>query len=593
MIPVGHQVVACVGVVGKQFAQRRVAEQRGGRIREPPTGVLQAAVRVEDFRTDYRDLWVLFGVVDQQLQRGWDDLRVGVQDKQVLASCGARRQIVSLREAEILLADQQAHFGELFFEHLHAAVAGGVVQHDDLVGEARGMRQNRTQRRTQRLPRVPVHNLHGQQHLCHPQVGYLSRYNWLVEPKTSLLNLLRGILPEEQAERVAPEMATLLGEMVQAEVARQLETLIRELRADYHRIDERLARLVQVTEQHSEQIARLVQVTEQHSEQIAALRATTERHSEQIAENTRAIERLVQVTEQHSEQIAALRATTERHSEQIAENTRAIAELRATTERHSEQIAENTRAIAELRAVVEKHSEQIAENTRAIAELRAVVEKHSEQIAENTRAIAELRAVVEKHSEQIAENTRAIAELRAVVEKHSEQIARNTQAIERLERAVEELVKAEQRLTRRTDDIARQLGGISMNIGYFLENEAYEALPPLLERDYGVRVLTPLTRDFVEDDKGNEYEVNIFGEGERDGEQLLIVGECKMQLSKQEIDRFLRRKIKPVQRIFSGRTLFPVMVAHTITTKRVQRYAQEQGVALYLSYQFRRANRSL
>jgi DNA repair exonuclease SbcCD ATPase subunit len=351
-----------------------------------------------------------------------------------------------------------------------------------------------------------------------------------VEPKTSLLNLLRGILPEEQAERVATEMATLLGEMVQAEVARQLETLIRELRADYHRIDERLARLVQVTEQHSEQIARLVQVTEQHSVQIAELRATTERHSEQIAENTRAIERLVQVTEQHSVQIA---------------------ELRATTERHSEQIAENTRAIAELRAVVEKHSEQIAENTRAIAELRAVVEKHSEQIAENTRAI------------------------------------------ERLERVVEDLVKAEQRLTRRTDDIARQLGGISMNIGYFLENEAYEALPLLLERDYGVRVLTPLTRDFVEDDKGNEYEVNIFGEGERDGEQLLIVGECKMQLSKQEIDRFLRRKIKPVQRIFSGRTLFPVMVAHTITTKRVQRYAQEQGVALYLSYQFRRANRSL
>jgi hypothetical protein len=349
-----------------------------------------------------------------------------------------------------------------------------------------------------------------------------------VELKTSLLNLLRGILPEEQAERVATEMATLLGEMVQAEVARQLETLIRELRADYHRIDERLARLVQVTEQHSEQIARLVQVTEQHSVQIAELRATTERHSEQIAENTRAIERLVQVTEQHSVQIA---------------------ELRAITERHSEQIAENTRAIAELRAIVEKHSEQIAENTRAIAELRAVVEKHSEQIAENTRAI------------------------------------------ERLERVVEDLVKAEQRLTRRTDDIARQLGGMAMDLGYLLENDAYESLPPLLERDYGVRVLTPLTRDFVEDDKGNEYEVNIFGEGERDGERVLIVGECKTQLSKQEIDRFLRRKIKPVQRIFSGRAVFPVMVGHAVTSKQVQRYAQERGVAVYLSYQFRRSSR--
>ncbi|MCL6535257.1 MAG: hypothetical protein K6U77_04235 [Armatimonadetes bacterium] len=208
-----------------------------------------------------------------------------------------------------------------------------------------------------------------------------------MEPRSSLLSLLQEILPAERAEQVAAGVATLLEEMVQAEVARQLETLIRETRADYRRIDERLARLVQVTEQHSEQIARLVQVTEQHSEQIA-------------------------------------------------------------------------------------------ENTRAIAELRAVVEKHSEQIAENTRAI------------------------------------------ERLERIVEDLVKAEQRLTRRTDDIARQLGGMAMDLGYLLENDAYESLPPLLERDYGVRVLTPLTRDFVEDDKGNEYEVNIFGEGERDGERV-------------------------------------------------------------------------
>ena len=290
--------------------------------------------------------------------------------------------------------------------------------------------------------------------------------------KSSLLSLLQEILPAERAEQVAAGVATLLEEMVQAEVARQLETLIRETRADYRRIDERLARLVQVTEQHSEQIARLVQVTEQHSVQIA--------------------------------------------------------ELRATTERHSEQIAENTRAIAELRAVVEKHSEQIAENTRAI---------------------------------------------------------------ERLERVVEDLVKAEQRLTRRTDDIARQLGGMAMDLGYLLENDAYESLPPLLERDYGVRVLTPLTRDFVEDNKGNEYEVNIFGEGERDGERVLIVGECKTQLSRQEIDRFLRRKIKPVQRIFSGRAVFPVMVGHAVTSKQVQRYAQERGVAVYLSYQFRRSSR--
>jgi hypothetical protein len=143
------------------------------------------------------------------------------------------------------------------------------------------------------------------------------------------------------------------------------------------------------------------------------------------------------------------------------------------------------------------------------------------------------------------------------------------------------------------EELSNQLAGLEKVPIYLLANDAYESLPPLLQQDYGIQVITPLIRDFVEDDKGNEYEINIFGEAERDGERLLIVGECKTQLSKQEIDRFLRRKVKPVQRIFSGRTLFPVMVGHMVTTKQAQRYAQEQGVALYLSYQFRRSSRPL
>jgi hypothetical protein len=77
------------------------------------------------------------------------------------------------------------------------------------------------------------------------------------------------------------------------------------------------------------------------------------------------------------------------------------------------------------------------------------------------------------------------------------------------------------------DELYNLLAGLEKVPICLLANDAYESLPPLLERDYGVRVLTPLTRDFVEDDKGNEYEVNIFGEGERDGERVLIVGECK------------------------------------------------------------------
>jgi myosin heavy subunit len=280
------------------------------------------------------------------------------------------------------------------------------------------------------------------------------------------------------------------------------------------------------------------------------------RHDAQIAENTRAIERLIRVTEQQSEQ--------------IAENTRAIAELRAVTEKHSEQIAENTRAIAE--------------NTRAIAELRAVTEKHSEQIAENTRAIAELRAVTEKHSEQIAENTRAIAELRAVTEKHSEQIAENTRAIAELRASVERLARTAERHERRIENLERQMGGLSATVGYTLENTAYKALPVLLARDYGIQVQGKLTRDYVVAPDGSAYEVNILGTGVQNGRTVTIVGESKVQLSVQEVDRFLRRKLKPLQSLVENP--FPVLVAHMVSSPKVLPHARAKGVAVYLSYEF-------
>jgi myosin heavy subunit len=294
------------------------------------------------------------------------------------------------------------------------------------------------------------------------------------------------------------------------------------------------------------------------------------RHDAQIAENTRAIERLIRVTEQQSEQ--------------IAENTRAIAELRAVTEKHSEQIAENTRAIAE--------------NTRAIAELRAVTEKHSEQIAENTRAIAEntraiaeLRAVTEKHSEQIAENTRAIAEntraiaeLRAVTEKHSEQIAENTRAIAELRASVERLARTAERHERRLENLERQMGGLSATVGYTLENTAYKALPVLLARDYGIQVQGKLTRDYVVAPDGSAYEVNILGTGVQNGRTVTIVGESKVQLSVQEVDRFLRRKLKPLQSLVENP--FPVLVAHMVSSPKVLPHARAKGVAVYLSYEF-------
>lgn len=119
---------------------------------------------------------------------------------------------------------------------------------------------------------------------------------------------------------------------------------------------------------------------------------------------------------------------------------------------------------------------------------------------------------------------------------------------------------------------------------YELANESYIALPRLLQRDYGLQVVGRLKRDYALDNEGKYIEVNIWGQAERDGQTFTIVGESKVQLSANDIDRFLRRKLKRLQGIYPN--LFPVIVTHMITSPDVSQYAERKGVAVYFSYDF-------
>jgi uncharacterized phage infection (PIP) family protein YhgE len=244
-------------------------------------------------------------------------------------------------------------------------------------------------------------------------------------------------------------------------------------------------------------------------------------------------------------------------AEQTQRNTEAIAGL-------EEQTRRNTEAIAAL-------AEQTQRNTEAIAGLE-------EQTRRNIEAIARHEAILERHSELIAENSRAIRALQESIEQMRQHF---TERIDALERSMEAMRR---HFTQRIDDLAKQVGGLATTVGYTLENEAYKALPALLLRDHGLQVIGRLKRGYAIDAEGNAYEVNILGEAQRNGQRLTIIGESKAQLSKQEIDRFVRRKLRPLQRIYG--TVFPIIVTHMTTSPDVERYAREKGVAVYYSYDF-------
>jgi len=107
-----------------------------------------------------------------------------------------------------------------------------------------------------------------------------------------------------------------------------------------------------------------------------------------------------------------------------------------------------------------------------------------------------------------------------------------------------------------------------MTVGYTLENEAYKALPDLLQRDHKISVQGRLIRCYVQDRYDDSLEVNIFGQGKRGDTTVTILGESKSQF----------------RGVFEE--IVPVLVTHMISSPDVEEYARDQGIVLYYSYDF-------
>ena len=217
-------------------------------------------------------------------------------------------------------------------------------------------------------------------------------------------------------------------------------------------------------------------------------------------------------------------------------------------------------------------------------ELRDIVK----DLSITTYALAEAQKRTEHNVEELAEAQKELAEAQKRTEHNVEELA---EAQKRTERKVEELADAQKRteqelrtLVSEHKETRRMLGGLSMTVGYGLENSAYPALPALLQRDFSVIVRGRLTRTYVQDKQGHDLEVNIFGKAMRDGKDIVIIGESKSQLSKKEIDAFIRKRLKRFDGVFAD--IFPVLITHMISSPDVETYAKEQNIALYYSYDF-------
>jgi len=231
-------------------------------------------------------------------------------------------------------------------------------------------------------------------------------------------------------------------------------------------------------------------------------------------------------------------------------------------------------------AVRREDFNQLKATVQELAEAQKRTESRVEELAEaqkRTEARVEELAEAQKRTEQRLDSLTLRVEELAIAQKQTqEQINRLVEVQERLLTKVDFLDAS---LT----ETRKMVAGLSDSVGYGLEDRAIRSLSPLLKERYGLQVKGKLCRKYLPYQGGSE-EVNIYGEAEREGNPVILVGEAKAHLSIKHIDRFLKQieRLKALGAIQGE--VFPFMVSYSIRPE-VESYAQEKSVALFYSYE--------
>jgi len=196
--------------------------------------------------------------------------------------------------------------------------------------------------------------------------------------------------------------------------------------------------------------------------------------------------------------------------------------------------------------------------------------------------VTKLTISVDRLAEAQAETGQKVGRLEESMAKLAEAQAKTEQKVGRLEESVDKLAVAQAKTEQAIKHLSINISGLSDTIGFGLEDIARTVVPGYLERHENIYI-EELQRGFIEVD-GVEREIDLFGECNRDGETILIIGEVKSRIYEGEVKKFVSNVINPIRKSEKERRIYPLMFGYVIHPF-AQRLAKAEGVHLVASYQ--------
>jgi len=237
--------------------------------------------------------------------------------------------------------------------------------------------------------------------------------------------------------------------------------------------------------------------------------------------------------------------------------------------------AEMYRAVV---TIVDERVKEIRVTRKDFSELKgAVQELVQAQVRTEQRVGGLERAMLELAQAQVRTEQR--------IDELAQAQARTEQRMGGLEQAMQELAQAQARTEQQMERLAQQVGGLSDSIGYGLEDIAKVVLPGYLYRHFGIvlkgKLGEELDRHFFHID-GSDVEINLYGEGERDGQRVVVLGEAKSRIYRSQVEKFAHN-LAVIDHVLKGEVV-RVMFGYFLHPS-AEIAARERDILLVASYQ--------
>ncbi len=233
------------------------------------------------------------------------------------------------------------------------------------------------------------------------------------------------------------------------------------------------------------------------------------------------------------------------------------------------ELAQAQRDLAQAQARTEERVGELIQAQRDLAQAQARTEKRVEGLAQAQRDLTQAQARTEEWVRRLEEGQIALQQGQAVLQ----------QGQAAMQAAMQRLAEAQART-----EVA--LGRLGENIGFGLEDIARLLLPSYLHKHYGIHLEGPageeLQRRFFPLRDQPPLEINLYGEGQRDGRKAVVLGEAKARIGAGLVKDFadVLAQVEPLVKGEVWRVMFGYYIHPS-----AQPVAQEHQILLIASYQ--------